>query len=152
VGKLTAGGIVKSAFGGSDIKRAKESGEIISLADDLKAAATDSLKKCASLFGVGLHLYGDSPSEKSAPKNSGNGNGAAKTNGNAPSNGGNNGNNGEEKNRLSSRQLGMILGLARERQINRDKLNGMTDERFNRPLEFITKSEASWLIQELQAA
>jgi hypothetical protein len=42
---------------------------IISLGDDLKAAATDCLKKCATLFGVGLHLYFDTPS----PSN-GNGN------------------------------------------------------------------------------
>jgi hypothetical protein len=43
------------------ITKAKETGEIISLADDLKAAATDALKKAATLLGVGLHLYnGDS--------------------------------------------------------------------------------------------
>lgn len=36
--------------------------ELEILAGDYKAAATDSLKKCATLFGVGLHLYnGDKP-------------------------------------------------------------------------------------------
>jgi hypothetical protein len=40
LGKLTAEGVVKSQFGSSRITRAKETGEIISLADDLKAAAT----------------------------------------------------------------------------------------------------------------
>ena len=34
-----------------------DAGKIVSLGDDLKAAATDALKKCATLFGVGLHLY-----------------------------------------------------------------------------------------------
>ena len=57
VGELSAGGVVKSAFGGSKITRARESKEMISLADDLKAAATDALKKAATLLGVGLHLY-----------------------------------------------------------------------------------------------
>ena len=51
VGQLNADGIVKSQFGSSKITRARESGEIISLADDLKAAATDALKKAATLAG-----------------------------------------------------------------------------------------------------
>jgi hypothetical protein len=57
IGQLTAGGIVKSQFGSSRITRARETGDIVSLADDLKAAATDALKKAATLLGVGLHLY-----------------------------------------------------------------------------------------------
>jgi hypothetical protein len=57
IGQLNAGGIVKSQFGSSRITRAKETGDIISLSDDLKAAATDALKKAATLLGVGLHLY-----------------------------------------------------------------------------------------------
>ena len=32
--------------------------KILSLADDLKAAATASLKKCATMLGGGLSLYG----------------------------------------------------------------------------------------------
>lgn len=52
--------ITKTQFGGSAIKRAKD-GTPFSVADDLKAAASDALKKCASLLGVGLDLY-DSPS------------------------------------------------------------------------------------------
>ena len=57
VGQLKAGDVVKTQFGSSRITRARESGEPISLADDFKAAATDSIKKCASLLGIGLHLY-----------------------------------------------------------------------------------------------
>jgi len=60
-GKLTAGGQVKAQFGSADIHRTRgedgEKGAPISIGDDLKAAASDSLKKCATLFGVGLHLY-----------------------------------------------------------------------------------------------
>jgi hypothetical protein len=44
LGRLSTNGISKSQFGSSAITRTKEGGEIISLADDLKAAATDSLK------------------------------------------------------------------------------------------------------------
>ena len=57
LGELTAGDIIKTQFGSSKITKAKETGEIISLADDLKSAATDALKKTATLLGVGLQLY-----------------------------------------------------------------------------------------------
>jgi hypothetical protein len=59
LGRLTAEGITKTQFGSSQITRKKETGEIISLGDDLKAAATDALKKAATLLGVGLHLYSE---------------------------------------------------------------------------------------------
>src|SRR6266478_4737106 len=57
LGKLTAQGVAKSQFGKSRITRSKKDSSTLSLGDDLKAAATDCLKKCATLFGVGLHLY-----------------------------------------------------------------------------------------------
>ncbi len=75
----TPGGqtIVKTQFGGADIKRhasGARSGRPLSIADDYKAAASDSLKKCASLLGIGLDLYGrdrpadgDAESAQSAP-------------------------------------------------------------------------------------
>jgi len=56
-GQLTVGSIVKQQFGGSQITRKKDSKEIICISDDLKSAASDCLKKCATLFGVGLSLY-----------------------------------------------------------------------------------------------
>jgi len=66
-GRLTVympdgGQIVKVQFGGSDVKRFKN-GNAISLADDLKAASSDALKKAASLLGVGLDLYDDEPAQ-----------------------------------------------------------------------------------------
>lgn len=65
----TPGGqtIVKTQFGGADIKRhssGPKSGRPLSIADDFKAAGSDALKKCASLLGIGLDLYGrDRPDE-----------------------------------------------------------------------------------------
>ncbi len=53
LGRLTAGGITKTQFGSSQITRKKDTGEIISLGDDLKAAATDALKKAATPAGCG---------------------------------------------------------------------------------------------------
>jgi hypothetical protein len=61
LGRLTAEGIAKMQFGVSQLTREKGTGALVSLGDDLKAAATDALKKCATFLGVGLHLYADKP-------------------------------------------------------------------------------------------
>lgn len=61
LGKLTAEGVTKMQFGSATIVKARGTDEIISIGDDLKSAASDCLKKCATLFGVGLHLYGELP-------------------------------------------------------------------------------------------
>jgi hypothetical protein len=57
LGKLVAYGIVKSQFGLSSISRAGDTGKTVSLGEDIKAAATDALKKCATMLGVALYLY-----------------------------------------------------------------------------------------------
>jgi len=49
--------IVKGQFGGADIKLNRTTGEPISIADDLKAAASDCLKKCASMLGIAGDVY-----------------------------------------------------------------------------------------------
>ena|SRR5215469_4867832 len=48
--------ITKTQFGGSDIKL-KQDGTMVDIADDLKAAGQDALKKCASLLGIAADLY-----------------------------------------------------------------------------------------------
>jgi len=67
LGKLTADGVSKTQFGCSTITTNSKTGEVVSLGDDWKAATSDALKKSASLYGIGLHLYGadkkDQPSE-----------------------------------------------------------------------------------------
>ena len=81
----------KCQFGSNKISTSKQ-GEVISIGDDLKAAASDCLKKTATLFGVGLHLYGIDKSDADQPSdyrhgkddmsgmsgNKGNGNGITK--------------------------------------------------------------------------
>lgn len=49
--------VSRQQFGSNKIKRARSTGTPLDLGFDLKAAATDALKKCASLIGVGLYLY-----------------------------------------------------------------------------------------------
>lgn len=48
--------MTKGQFGGADIKMNKL-GIPISVADDLKTAASDCLKKCASLLGIASDIY-----------------------------------------------------------------------------------------------
>jgi hypothetical protein len=70
LGKLTADGISKTQFGSNKISTSKQ-GEVISIGDDLKAATSDSIKKCATLFGVGLYLYGTDKSDVDTSQNTG---------------------------------------------------------------------------------
>jgi len=67
LGELTAsfGGalVTRQQFGSQKIKRSRSSGTPLDIGFDLKGAATDALKKCASLLGVGLYL-----SRKEAPE------------------------------------------------------------------------------------
>ena len=48
--------IVRHQFGSDKIQRSRSTGSILDIGFDLKSAATDGLKKCASLLGVGLYL------------------------------------------------------------------------------------------------
>lgn len=48
--------ITKSSFGGSDIKTTQD-GTTVDIADDLKAASADALKKAASMLGIAADVY-----------------------------------------------------------------------------------------------
>lgn len=75
---LTAGAVTKTQFGAKQIAKYTD-GAIISYGDAYKAAASDALKKCATLFGVALYLRtpdaeipGGSPSCNNASSQSAN--------------------------------------------------------------------------------
>lgn len=48
--------VTRQQFGSQKVKRSRQSGAPLDIGFDLKGAATDALKKCASLVGVGLYL------------------------------------------------------------------------------------------------
>lgn len=58
-------------FGSQKIKRPRGGGNPMDIGFDLKGAATDSVKKCATFFGIALYLYNhDEPTvEDTLPKN-----------------------------------------------------------------------------------
>ena len=53
--------ITRQQFGSQKIKRSRSTGTPLDLGFDLKGAATDAMKKCASLLGVGLYLSRKAP-------------------------------------------------------------------------------------------
>lgn len=129
IGKLTVGNIAKMQFGSSQITKSKQSGEAISIGDDLKAAATDCLKKCATQMGVGLYLYGGGKDREPAqPINNNNGNG---------------------KGRLSAKQHGYILKLISENGITRAEFDRDCVEKFGTALDYLNKNDASAVINQL---
>ncbi len=55
--------ISKEQFGGKKVTKSKSDGSYLDLAADMKSSATDCLKKCATLLGVALDLYGTDEKE-----------------------------------------------------------------------------------------
>jgi len=50
--------IVKTQFGRAEVKYLKGTKNFVDFGNDLKAATTDALKKCASLLGIASDIYG----------------------------------------------------------------------------------------------
>lgn len=139
VAKLTADGVVKMAFGGTSITRDRE-GRAVSIADDLKAAGSDSLKKAASLLGVALELYGSGAPDRRATV----ARHITREETGAPS---------SPNDRLTSRQLSAIQSIARRRNIGRGHLTSILEERFRKAdLGHLSRREASSLLSELTEA
>jgi hypothetical protein len=147
LGKLTAEGITKMAFGSMQISRNQDTKAVISLGNDLKAASTDALKKAASLLGVGLYLY-STPKNKAGeahPQQSG-GNGEKKD---GEKNG--NGGNGSNGTRLTNKQLSAIFAIGKSKGLQNKDLKEKALTMFNKNLHFLSKEEASSLIKTLQS-
>jgi len=134
-GELKIAGEVHQQFGGSSITRNAETGVMLSLADDLKAAASDALKKCASAFGVGLYLYKDStpvrtPRPRPEPPTRVNGNG----NGNG---------------HLTQEMVGTLLKQGQEAGFSQADLIGAAKRLYDKPLGQLTVVQAQDLVKDL---
>lgn len=125
VGRLVSEGCIKVAFGGSRITRDR-SGMQVSLADDLKAAASDALKKAATLLGVGLELYGLASSKQDTVQN---------------------------PELLTRRQHAAVESAVSRRRLAGEDLESLLLRRFNKKeLAVLTRREASALLTELSSA
>lgn len=144
-GRLTINGTVREQFGGSRITRNKDTGEMISLADDLKAASSDALKKCATLTGVGLHLYQDKQPANGNSHSSGNGY-------NRPN--GNNGNydRNQRQNRVTNDQITRIFQAAKDIGVPQAKVIQLSRDNFNANITQLTPQQAEDLITIIGSA
>ena len=150
LGELSSGDVVKTQFGSSKITRARETGEAISLSDDLKAAATDAIKKCATLMGVGLHLYNNDGNPAGKQQNSSNhlsGSNANSNHGRNNSHHGGNGGNG----RISAKQHKYILDIIKDLGMTKSALNQQCVQAYGSVLDHISRTDASNLIADLLA-
>ena len=131
LGQLSTNGVVKTQFGKSKITRTRDDRSVVSLGDDLKAAVSDSLKKCATLIGVGLHLYLDSPrEERSEPQPS------------SP---------GTSRNgRITAKQLSAIFAIGKAQGMDNRAIKECTKEVFGKLPDYLTRQEASVIIDQLQ--
>ncbi len=145
-GKLTAGGITKTQYGNKEREK--------SIGDDLKAAATDCIKKCATLFGIGLHLYFSETTTAPAPPP------AAEparrpaafplpvpNRTHEPAEPGDDNGPG----RLTSKQMSAIFGIAKGKGWSNKETRQYTQDRFGKVPDFLTKREASSCIDALKA-
>ncbi len=132
VGKLTADGIVKMAFGGSAITF-NHAGKVVSLADDLKAAASDALKKAASMLGVGLELYARRSGTSGQPARSDNADRG-----------------GPAADVATHKQISAISGICKRKNVSRERLVALIEQRTGkRWLNELTRRQASALLSEL---
>ena len=148
LGKLTAGGVTKTAFGGSAITRSKEDGTALSVSDDLKSAASDALKKACSLLGIGLHLYGHA----SAPGRNGAGPAPARHIRLGPGTASDGDGADSPGDRLTQRQLAAVWAITDSKDIPRPHVRQYALDTYERQPEFLSKEQASQLIGHLQQA
>jgi hypothetical protein len=140
-GRLSALGLEKEAFGKSSPAVSRDTGEIVSEGDAYKSAATDCLKKCATLFGVGLHLFAnDEPLEADEPKQAFP-RSVAPPSPKLPT-----------SDRLTARQLSTIWSMARRLGHDADAIRAKCREVYGVMPEQLGKADASTLIAELAAA
>lgn len=147
LGRLEAGEITKCAFGGATRMISRETGEVQGcLADTMKSAASDSLKRCARLFSVGLSLY-DEP-VASVSNNNCNASRRTTDNGNG-SNSGNGGGNGHAK--ATIKQVGAVWALSRRLGLSSEAIQTRCLADYGTKVEALSKSDASNLIEQLGA-
>jgi hypothetical protein len=137
LGQMEIDGVIRQQFGGTQITRNKDSGATVSLADDLKAATADCLKKCAGSFGVGLYLYNGKPVRQQQ-----NGSGNNGGNGFRPQSG-NNGNG-----RISNLKIAQLFSEAKEAGFAQSQVIKVATEMFHKPISQLSMKQAEELLNQ----
>lgn len=161
--RISADGVVKEGYGSSRIARQRDSGKIIDLGNDIKAASTDALRRCSILLGLGgLHLYRDAGSAETrkalnqpeTPQQH------TRSQSKVPGKAGSNAkttrihSNQETTQKgigtVTDKQLNYLRRLAKKQGVGEDDLNDYCHRVYAADLDAISKSEASFLIESLR--
>ena len=117
LGRLSVDGIHKDQFGS---KRHEENAQ---WGDELKAAISDSVKKCATMLGVALYLYEDSDEKKAKPqrRRRKKKKEIAESNEGEKINGKNEGKEEEDERKITEKQKEAILKIITSKRIREDE-------------------------------
>ena len=147
--RIAADGIVKEGYGSSQITRHRDSGEIIDLGSNIKAACTDGLKKAATLFGVGLNLYQTEADEPSLPQSRGQQTEPPPARQPSTPRQPSQPSTATSGNRLTAKQKSLILKLAVEAGLGHADITHHCQDVYGRTVDFLSKADASKLIENL---
>jgi hypothetical protein len=145
-GRLSALGCVKEEIGGAAITRRTDDGTAVSIADDVKVAASDCVKRCARLLGLGLDLWRDDQAHEPAPGRSTKPpptpprRPALKAVAPAPSG----------RTRIGAAQLTRLLEMAKDRRLDERAFRERVRARFGRNLEYLSVDQADEVAQLLE--
>ena len=143
--RLTAGGIIKTGVGGSSISRRRDGGEPVSVADDIKAASSDALKRCCRLLGLGAELYSDDRAQTDDHRGHYDRQGQRQRLDNAS----NDNNNGEDKGRVTVKQLSTLQRLVAETGSDWGSFREATRRQYGVNPEYADRKLGSKLIGDL---
>ena len=154
--RIVAEGIIKEGYGSSQITHNRDSGEMVDLGSNIKAACTDGLKKAATLFGVGLNLYQTEADEPSLPQArtqpseppAANQQPAPPRHQSSQSSSTPTTTDGTD-NRLTAKQKSLILKLTVEAGLSHADITHHCQEVYGRTVDFLSKADASKLIENL---
>ena len=144
--KLTAAGLIKTGIGGAAITRGEDNKTVLSLADDIKMAEADALKRACRLLGIGSELYASEQDDDSGVISS------------PPPANGNHHQDGPHslppsplppRERLTSAQLNAIKAIARKQNLDPANVRRQIKNDYGVEVEYLTKRQASEVITDL---
>jgi hypothetical protein len=144
--KLTAAGLIKTGIGGAAITRGEDNKTVLSLADDIKMAEADALKRACRLLGIGSELYASEQDDGSGVISS------------PPPANGNHHQDGPHslppsplppRERLTSAQLNAIKAIARKQNLDPANVRRQIKKDYGVEVEYLTKRQASEVITDL---
>ncbi|MGO9291047.1 MAG: Rad52/Rad22 family DNA repair protein [Polyangia bacterium] len=144
--KLTAAGLIKTGIGGTAITRGENNKTVLSLADDIKMAEADALKRACRLLGIGGELYATEQDDDAGIISS------------PPPANGNHRQDGPHsqppsplppRERLTNAQLNAIKTIVRKQNLDPTNLRRQIKQTYGVEVEYLTKRQASEVITDL---